>query len=91
MYDKLVADGVVLAFGLATEAIKTDGDFTHFIWVATSNMAGADKISAAFEAANAKRTDAERAEITATFVDLTDPDSARSVVTKSRIFKLPSK
>lgn len=91
IYDKLVADGVVLAYGVATEAIKTDGDFTHFVWVATATMAGADKISAAFEAVNAKRTAAERAEITATFTSLTEPDMARSIVTKSRIFKLPSK
>jgi hypothetical protein len=91
VYDKLVTDGAVLAYGMATEAIKTDGDFTHFIWVATANMAGADKVAAAFEATNARRTEAERAEITATFASLTDPDMARSVVTKSRIFKLPAK
>ena len=91
VYDKLVADGVVLAYGLAAEAIKTDGDFTHFIWVATANMAGADKIAAAFAAVNARRTEAERAEVAATFTSLTDPDMSRSVVTKSRIFRLPSK
>ena len=91
VYDKLITDGVVLAYGMATEAIKTDGDFTHFIWIATANMAGADKVAAAFEATNARRTEAERAEITATFASLTDPDMARSIVTKSRIFKLPAK
>ena len=91
VYDKLVADGVVLAYGVATEAIKTDGDFTHFVWVATANMAGADKITAAFAAVNARRTEAERAEVAATFTGLTDPDMSRSVVTKSRIFRMPSK
>ena len=91
VYDKLVADGVVLAYGLANEAIKTDGDFTHFIWVATANMAGADKIAAAFAAVNARRTEAERAEVAATFTSLTDPDMSRSIVTKSRIFRMPSK
>ena len=91
VYDKLVADGVALAYGLATEAIKTDGDFTHFVWVATANMAGADKIAAAFAAVNARRTEAERAEVAATFTSLTDPDMSRSIVTRSRIFKLPAK
>jgi hypothetical protein len=91
VYDKLVADGVVLAYGLATEAIKTDGDFTHFIWVATANLAGADKIVAAFAAENARRSESEQAAITATFTSLTDPDMSRSIVTKSRIFRLPSK
>lgn len=87
-YDKLVADGVVLAYGLSTEAIKTDSDFTHFVWVGVANMAGFDKVAAAFDAANANRTPAERSEITGTFTSLTDPDMARSIVTKSRIFKV---
>jgi hypothetical protein len=91
VYEKLVADGVVLAYGLATEAIKTDGDFTHFIWVATANLAAADKIVAAFAADNARRSEAERAEVAETFTSLTEPDKARSIVTKSRIFRLPSK
>ena len=88
VYDKLVSDGVVLAYGVSVEAIKTDGDFTHFVWVATANMAGFDKVAAAFEAANEKRTPAERSEIAGTFTSLTDPDMSRSVVTKSRIFRL---
>jgi len=33
--DKLVADGTVLAYGLAVEEVRTDGDFTHFVWYAT--------------------------------------------------------
>ncbi len=36
IFDKLVADGVVLAFGLAAEEVKTDGEWTHFVWIATA-------------------------------------------------------
>ena len=88
IFDKLVADGVILAFGLATEAIKTDGDFTHFVWMATANMAGLDKIAAAFAADRARRTEDERNSITQAFTDVSEPDMARSIVTRSRIFRL---
>ena len=90
VFDKLVTDGVVLAFGLAQEAIKTDGEFTHFVWMATANMAGLDKIAAAFAADRARRTEDERNSITQAFTDATEPDAARSIVTRSRIFRLPT-
>ncbi len=88
VYDKLVADGVVLAYGLSAEEIKTDGDFTHFIWIATANMAAADKIGPAFAADRNRRSEEERTAIGDLFLSLTEPDKARSVVTRSRIFKI---
>ncbi len=90
VFDKLMTDGVILAFGLATEAIKTEGEFTHFVWMATANMAGLDKIAAAFAADRARRTEDERNSITQAFTDATEPDKARSIVTRSRIFRLPA-
>ena len=88
VFDKLVADGVVLAYGLSAEDVKTDGDWTHFVWIATANMAGADKVGAAFAADRARRSEKERNEITEAFLDATEPDKARSIITRSRIFKL---
>lgn len=88
VFDKLVADRVVLAYGLAAEEVKTDGDFTHFVWIATANMADADKIGPAFTADRARRSEKERNEITEAFLESTEPDKARSIVTRSRIFKL---
>ena len=90
VYDKLVADGVVLAYGLAAEEVKTDGDFTHFVWVATANMAAADKIGPAFTADRARRSEEERTAITDTFLSLIEPDMSRSIVTRCRIFRLPA-
>ena len=86
--DKLLADGVVLAYGLATEEIKTDGDFTHFVWIAFPNMAAAEKLGPAFNADRARRSEEERTAIAELFTSVTEPDMARSVVTRSRIFKL---
>lgn len=88
VFDKLVADGVVLAYGLAAEDIKTDGDWTHFVWIATANMAAADKIGPAFAADRARRSEEERDAIGEAFTSATEPDKARSIVTRSRIFRL---
>ena len=79
-----------MAYGMSVEEVKTDGDFTHFIWMAAANMAGLDKLGAAFSADRARRTDAERDAISGAFNSVTEPDKARSVVTKSRIFRLPA-
>lgn len=89
VFDKLVADGAVLAYGLSVEEVKTDGDFTHFVWMATADMSGFDKIAAAFAADRARRTSEEQSSIAELFNSVTEPDKARSVVTRSRIFRLP--
>ena len=90
VFDKLIADGSLLAYGLSVEEVKTDGDFTHFVWMAAANMSGMDKMGAAFAADRARRTADERATITELFTSITEPDKARSVVTRSRIFRLPA-
>jgi hypothetical protein len=88
IFDKLVADRVVLAYGLAQEEVKTDGEWTHFVWIATANMADADKIGPAFAADRARRSEKDRNEITQDFLEATEPDKARSIVTRARIFKV---
>ena len=88
VYDKLVADGVVMAYGLAVEEVKTDGDFTHFVWIATADMSGLDKIGPAFAADRARRSEEERTSIMELFASVTEPDKARSFVTRSRIFRV---
>ena len=90
VFDKLLADGVILAYGLTTEAIKTDGDWTHFVWMATADMAGLDKIGATFAADRARRPQDEQDSITQAFTAVTEPDMARAIVTRSRIFRLPA-
>jgi len=88
VFDRLVSDGTVLAYGLAQEEVKTDGDWTHFVWIATPTMAVADKIGSAFAADRARRSEKDRNEITEDFLNATEPDNARSIVTRSRIFKI---
>ena len=88
--DQLVKDGALLAYGMSVEEVRTDGDFTHFVWMAAANMAGLDKVATAFNADRARRPEAERGAINEAFTSVTEPDKARSIVTKSRIFRLPA-
>ena len=89
VFDKLVTDGVVLAYGLSVEEVKTDGDFTHFVWMATANMSGMDKIAAAFAADRAHHSEDEQKKVSELFNDALELDKSRSIVTRSRIFRLP--
>lgn len=88
VYDKLVADGSILAYGFCTEDIKTEGTFTHFIWFATSSMAALDKVGPAFTADRERRSEEERKAINDALLEVQEPDLSRSIVTRSRIFKI---
>ena len=90
VFDKLVADGVILAYGLAVEEIRTDGDFTHYVWYDVKDLASFDKVRAAFTADRDRRSQEEQDTITHTFVSLQDLDATRSEVTRSLIFHLPA-
>ena len=86
--DKLVADGVVLAYGLTVEEVRTDGDFTHFVWYAVKDLASLEKVRNTFNSDRDKRSQDERDAITAAFVNVLDVDASRSEVDRSLIFKL---
>jgi hypothetical protein len=90
VYDKLLADDTILAFGLSVEDVRTDGDFTHYTWVATKDLASQDKVRAAFLADRDKRSQEEQEALTHLFTSLTDPDAARNELDRSLIFHLPS-
>jgi hypothetical protein len=86
--DKLVADGVIGAFGLSVEEVRTSGDFTHFTWFDTKDLAGMDTIRAAFLADRARRTQEEQDAIANLFTSLVDSDASRSSAYRSLIFKV---
>jgi hypothetical protein len=90
IFDKLAADGTILAFGLAVEDVRTEGDFTHYTWIATKDLASQDKVRAAVLGDRDKRSPEEQEAIIHLFTSLTDPDAARTEVTRSLIFHLPS-
>ena len=84
--DKLLADGVILAYGLSIEEVRTDGDFTHFTWYAFKDMGAMDKIRAAFLADREHRSQEEQDAIAVQFASLLDLDASRAEVTRSVMF-----
>jgi hypothetical protein len=90
IFDKLAADGAILAFGLAVEEVRTDGDFTHYTWIATRDLASQDKVRAAVLADRDKRSQEEQESIIHLFTSLTDPDAVRTELNRSLIFHLPT-
>jgi len=84
--DKLLADGVILAYGLAIEEVRTDGDFTHFSWFSMKDLSSMDKFRSAFLADREHRSQEEQQSITDLFTSLTDPDASRSEVVRALIF-----
>jgi hypothetical protein len=87
--EKLAADGVLIAYGLSVEEIRTDGDFTHYVWYAVKDLASFDKVRAAFIADREHRSQEEQDAISHLFVSLQDPDASRSEVVRSLIFHVP--
>jgi len=90
IYDKLVADGVVEAWGMMVEDLKTTSAFTHLIWVVTPDLAGLDKVRAAFNADRDKRSEAERDAINATFNELIDADASRQQIAQIVVLRMPA-
>ena len=86
--DKLLADGVIAAYGLAVEEVRTSGDFTHFTWFDVKDLGEFDKVRAAFLADRDRRSQEEQSAINDLFANLTDPDAARSEVDHAVIFKV---
>jgi len=90
IFEKLAADGVVIAYGLSVEDIRTDGDFTHYGWYAVKDLASLDKVRSAFMADRDHRSQEEQDAISHLFVSLQDPDATRSEVLRSLIFHVPA-
>jgi hypothetical protein len=48
--DKLMADGVILAWGIETPVLRYPGGTTHLIWFSVANWSGVEKVLSAMEA-----------------------------------------
>jgi hypothetical protein len=86
IYDKLLADGVILGYGLSIEEVRTSGEFTHFAWVDTKNLADMDKLRVAFNADRDRRSQEEQDAMTSLFASLLDLDASRQELSQSIIF-----
>jgi hypothetical protein len=90
VYDKLLADGVITGYGLDVEDVRTSGEFTHFTWADTKDLAAMDKVRNAFLGDRDHRTQEEQDAITNLFTSLLDADASRGGVARSLIFHAPT-
>ena len=86
VFDTLVTDGVVLAYGLTVEEVRTDGDFTHYTWFAVKDLASLDKVRTAF--ANGHSSTDVEAITKQQFGELVDTDAVRGQLNRSLIFHI---
>ena len=89
VFDKLVADGVLRAYGFTVEEVKTEGGFTHFIWADMNDLSSMDKLRDTFIADRARRTQEEQDAINNLFNSLTEADAARTEMARSLVFHAP--
>jgi hypothetical protein len=86
--DGLVDKGVIGAWGLGVEEIKTSGDFTHFVWVSYPNMAAMETVRNTIIGVTARRSEVENEHINHVFTATSDANASRSFVLRAMIFKI---
>ncbi len=86
--DKLLTDGVIGAYGIGTEEVVTTREFTHYTWASVLNLADLDKILAAFDAEQAKRSPEENSVISQSYRNLVEHAAHREFILHSIIFKV---
>jgi hypothetical protein len=58
--DKLMADGVILAWGVQTPLLRVPGTATHTIWYVVNDYAGLERVDSAMRAQIAKLNEESR-------------------------------
>jgi hypothetical protein len=81
VYESLLQQGVVAAYGLSSEEITTDHPMNHTVWYMVRDAAGLDAVKAAFEAVTDGMSEEERRARRASFMDLVEEDTYRENIT----------
>jgi hypothetical protein len=81
VYESLMQQGVVVAYGMSAEEITTDHPMNHSIWYMVRDAAGLDAVKAAFDAVTDGMSEEERRARRASFMDLVEEDSYRENIT----------
>lgn len=91
IYEKLLAEGTILGYGLINEEYVSQEPATHWVWVRFASSAADDQINAAFRAERERRSEEERAAITKQFMDLVVAGSAHDDLLHAEIFSTVQK
>lgn len=89
--DKLLADGVITEYGVASATVHTAEGYTHTTWFSSRTLADLEKGLAALVAADAKLPAAERKRVDTDFAGTKHSDVlARTRVVRGRTTKMTS-
>ena len=84
VYQKLMDEGVILAYGRSREEISTEPENRQTSWYVTADLAGVDKVNAAFDAMRDALSEEKRRERRTSIWDITEPDSFREYTSQYR-------
>jgi hypothetical protein len=87
VYDKLVADGVIYAYEMDTEAVHTMEPGLVWVIVTMPNLGAKDKVNAAFDEADKKLSDGERDMNEKVYLDTVVLGSHRDSLSTSVVYK----
>jgi len=77
VYDQLLKDGTITYYAVEVEQVHTQASGLRFVVYITPSADGIDKVNAAFQAANQKRSEEERRAIGSAFADTVVPGAHR--------------
>ncbi len=86
IYDKLLAEGVILSYSLDREDIHSKDSGTRWTVITAPNLASLDKVNAAFDALREKATPAERSMRDAQWREMTVPGSHRDFLSEAGVY-----
>ena len=82
VYEKLMAEGVIVAYGRGREEITTDGEDRRSSWYNVRDLAGHDKVQAALRESWDKMTEEQRRARWASIWEVAEPNSYRENMTR---------
>jgi hypothetical protein len=81
--DGLVTDGSLLSWGILVPFSRAHDDWTHAIWLSTTDWAHMDKVIGGFEAAEKARSELENEAVARQFRELVEAGSVRDEVLRN--------
>jgi hypothetical protein len=75
IYDQLMETGAISGYGMAEQAVHSDGSFTHEAWITLSALANLDQVDQAVEKAFAEMSAGDEVARRIAFMKIVEPDS----------------
>jgi len=75
IYDQLLETGAISGYGMAEQAVHSNGSFTHEAWITFSALANLDKVDQAIEEAFAEMADGDAVARNIAFMKMVKPEA----------------